>query len=489
MSTLPHALYRPDQVAEMDRRAIQDHGVPGLALMECAGAAAYDALRAAWPERRHLCVLCGGGNNGGDGYVIAELARRDGLMVDVLALSDPERLRGDAATVAAQYGAAAEVAPFAGALPEGCDLVVDAMLGTGLQRPVEGAYREAVDAVNASGLPVLAVDIPSGLHGGTGAVLGAGVRADLTATFIGLKAGLFTGEGPAHTGTVLYDGLGVPAAVFGGIEPIARRSSHDGLRHWFPRRERTAHKGRFGHVLVVGGDSGMGGAALMAARAAARCGAGLVSVVTRREHAPGFLAAQPELMVHGEDHLAALLQRASVIVLGPGLGRSPWGQAMYREVRAFPGPQVLDADALNQLAETPDRHDEQVLTPHPGEAGRLLGVGAAEVQQDRFAAAHGVIGRYGGTAVLKGAGTLVLGPDGIPALCTDGNPGMASGGMGDVLSGIIGSLIAQGFPPAEAAEAGVCLHAAAADRAAKAGERGLLATDLLAELRALLNPS
>ncbi|SEO59688.1 NAD(P)H-hydrate epimerase [Aquisalimonas asiatica] len=473
----------------MDRRAIQDHGVPGLALMECAGASAYDALRAAWPDRRHLCVLCGGGNNGGDGYVIAELARRDGLVVDVLALSDPGRLRGDAATVASRYAVSGVIAPFQGELPDGCDMVVDAMLGTGLQRPVEGEYREAVEAVNASGLPVMAVDIPSGIHGGTGAVLGAAVRADVTPTFIGLKAGLFTGDGPGYAGRVVYDGLDVPAAVYEGIEPAARRTGYDGLRHRFPRRERTAHKGRYGHVLVVGGDAGMGGAALMAARAAARCGAGLVSVVTRREHAPGFLAAQPELMVHGEEQLAALLQRASVVVLGPGLGRSDWGQAVYREARGFPGPQVLDADALNALADAPDHHDSQVLTPHPGEAGRLLGLTSAQVQEDRFAAVHALGTHYGGVAVLKGAGTLVQGADQPPALCTDGNPGMASGGMGDVLSGIIGSLIAQGFSPVDAAEAGVCLHAAAADRAAGAGERGLLATDLLVELRALLNPS
>lgn len=473
----------------MDRRAIEDHGVPGLALMECAGGAAYAALRAAWPERRHLCVLCGGGNNGGDGYVIAELARRDGLVVDVVALSDPHRLRGDAATVAAQYADSGVVVPFGGALPEGCDLVVDAMLGTGLQRPVEGRYREAVEAVNASGLPVMAVDIPSGLDGATGAVLGTAVQADITPTFIGLKAGLFTGEGPAHAGRVVFDALDVPAAVHDGIEPVARRISDDSLRHWFPRRPRTAHKGLYGHVLVVGGDHGMAGAALMAARAAARSGAGLVSVVTHKEHGAGFLAAQPELMVHDENQLPVLLERASLVVLGPGLGRSDWGRAMYQNAVAFPGPQVLDADALNQLAEAPGGREDRVLTPHPGEAGRLLGVASAEVQRDRFAACAALAERYGGTVVLKGAGTLVRGAGGPPALCTGGNPGMASGGMGDVLSGIIGGLIAQGLTPGDAAEAGVFLHAAAADRAAVAGERGLLATDLLAELRALQNSS
>ncbi|WP_290650973.1 NAD(P)H-hydrate dehydratase [Aquisalimonas sp.] len=488
MAELPRELYRPDQVAELDRRAIEDYGTPGIELMERAGAAAYRALRTAWPDRQCLCVLCGGGNNGGDGYVIAELARRDGLWVDVLYLSDPERLRGDAATVAARYRAQGRNSAFAGELPPECDLIVDAMLGTGLQRPVEGRYREAVDAVNACGLPVLAVDIPSGLHGGTGAVLGAAVRADITPTFIGLKAGLFTGAGPQVSGRVLFAGLEVPAAVYEGMVPVAWRADYAGLRHRFPRRERAAHKGRYGHVLVVGGDNGMGGAALMAAHAAARSGAGLVSVVTRSAHVPGFLAARPELMVHDPDALPGLLDRVDVLVLGPGLGQGEWGDGLFRDALAFQGRLVLDADALNRLAKEPVQRDDWVLTPHPGEAARLLGGSTAEVQADRFAAIAELRARFGGTILLKGAGTLVLGESPPIGVCTDGNPGMASGGMGDVLSGVIGGLMAQGMTPADSALAGACVHAAAADCAAVDGERGLLATDLLEPLRGLLNP-
>ena len=489
MNALPRELYRPDQVAELDRRAIKGFGIPGAILMERAGGCAYAALQEMWPERRHLVVLCGGGNNGGDGYVIAELARAEGRPVEVLYLTDPERLKGDAATMAARFRDNGGVLrPFQGQLPAGAQLIVDAMLGTGLERPVEGHYLDAVQAVNASYLPVVAVDIPSGLHGGTGQALGDAVNADLTPTFIGLKAGLLTGEGPGRTGRIRFFGLDVPAGVHDGIEPVAWRADYDGLRHWFPRRAREAHKGRYGHVLVIGGDHGLAGAALMAARAAARSGAGLVSVVTRAEHAPGYLAAQPELMVHDTAALPGLLEAADVVVVGPGIGQGPWGQELFDAACDFHGPLVVDADALNLLATAPQQRVDWVLTPHPGEAARLLGESVPEVQRDRFAAVGRLRQAYGGVALLKGAGSIVAGPERAPHVCTDGNPGMATGGMGDVLSGIIGGLVAQGMTPEQGALAGCCLHGAAGDRVAVRGERGMLATDLLPELRPLLNP-
>lgn len=489
MTALPRELYRPDQVAELDRRAIQEFGVPGATLMERAGGCAYGALREQWPERRHLVVLCGGGNNGGDGYVIAERARAEGCPVEVLYLTDPERLKGDAGTMAARFRDNGGVLrPFQGQLPAGAQLIVDAMLGTGLERPVEGRYLDAVQAINASHLPVVAVDIPSGLHGATGQVLGDAVNADLTPTFIGLKAGLLTADGPGKAGRIRYFGLEVPAGVHDGMEPVAWRADYEGLRHWFPRRARNAHKGRYGHVLVVGGDHGLAGAALMAGRAAARSGAGLVSVVTRGEHASGYLAAQPELMVQDTTALPRLLGAVDVVVVGPGIGQGAWGQELFNGVCGFDGPLVVDADALNLLAAAPRQGANWVLTPHPGEAARLLGASVSEVQQDRFAAVDRLRHAYGGVALLKGAGSIVAGPERAPHVCTDGNPGMATGGTGDVLSGIIGGLAAQGMTPEQAALAGCCLHGAAGDRAAVRGERGMLATDLFPELRPLLNP-
>lgn len=487
--TLPAALYTATQVRELDRRAIEDHGVPGYSLMTRAGQAAFDRLRERWPDARRIGVLCGPGNNGGDGYVIARLARAAGLGCWVLEAGDPARLKGDAARARADWVQAGGT-PFSGAAPwPEADVLVDALLGTGLDRAVEGALGGLIDAINASGLPVLAVDIPSGLHADTGAVLGRAVRAAVTVSFIGLKTGLFTGEGPACCGEVVFDPLDVPEAVYRDLPPAATRLDAACIQR-LGRRPRSAHKGHFGHVLVVGGDRGMPGAVRLAGEAAARTGAGLVSVATHPDHAPLLPLARPELMVHGvaaPADLSPLLARATVLAVGPGLGQGDWGRALLGRLLETGLPLVLDADALNLLAQEGARRDDWVLTPHPGEAARLLGRDSASAQADRIAAAREIQARYGGVCVLKGAGTVIRDAEGT-AICTGGNPGMASGGMGDVLTGIIAGLLAQGLSPVLAARLGVCAHAEAADRAARAGERGLLASDLLTELRGVVNP-
>lgn len=489
---LPRALYTAAQVREFDRIASAEYGIAGEQLMERAGAAA-NALRCAlWPQAREITVLVGTGNNGGDGFVLARLARQEGLAVQVLQLGDPDRIGGDARLNAQRYAdLGGDWRPFAG-LPPRTDLIVDAIFGTGLEREVTGPWAQAIAAVNAHPAPVLALDVPSGLHADTGRALGVAIRAAATVSFIGLKQGLFTADGPACCGAVHFDALDVPARLYGRQVLSARRLDGASPAPYLGPRLRTAHKGDFGHVLVVGGDLGCGGAARLAAEAAARVGAGLVSLATRPAQVAAVLAARPEIMVHGLEtaaDLAPLLQRASVIAVGPGLGCGTWGQALWAQVCAARQPLVVDADALNLLAQQPQRRDDWVLTPHPGEAGRLLGLTAAAIQADRFAALAQLVGRYGGAAVLKGAGTLV-GATGTrpPGVCSAGNPGMASGGMGDLLTGAIAGLLAQGHPPDQAAELGVCLHAAAADAAAVDGERGLLAGDLLPWLRRLVNP-
>ena len=452
MEELPEALYRAEQVRELDRRTIES-GVPGQELMERAGRSAYRDLRGRWPGASRVGVLCGGGNNAGDGYIVARLARRDGLEARLVALVDPDRLQGDAAGAARAYReAGGAVGQDPGSL-QGCDVLVDALLGTGLDRPVEGRFAAAIEGLNADPAPVMAVDIPSGLHADTGRVMGVAVQAELTSTFIGLKAGLFTGDGPGCAGEVRFHRLQAPDQAYEGLVPPARRLRPGLLAELLPPRPRTAHKGHFGHVLVVGGELGMGGAARMAAEAAGRAGAGLVSVATRAEHLGVVLAARPEVMCRGVADAAGLeplLERATVLVLGPGLGTGGWGQALWERAVKHGAPLVVDADGLNLLAARPCRRDDWVLTPHPGEAARLLGCTGAEVQADRFAAASALAERYGGVAVLKGAGTLVTCAEGT-WLCDRGNPGMASGGMGDVLSGIVGGLLAQGLTPAEAA--------------------------------------
>ncbi len=489
---LPAALYRAQQVREIDRLAIEDHGIPGDELMQRAGQAAFDLLRRNWPEAKKILVLTGTGNNGGDGFVVARLALQAELQVQVLQLGERQRIEGDALTNALRYDALSGAwRPFAGELPQDVDLVVDAVFGTGLEREVEGKWAQAIAAVNALPASVLALDIPSGLHADTGKVLGAAVQADASITFIGLKAGMFTGDGPACCGVIQFDALGVPPQVVASQLPFAERLDWPRQRQLLRPRSRTAHKGMYGHVLVVGGDLGFGGAARLCAEAVLRTGAGLVSLATRAEHVDAMLAARPEIMTYGVSRpaeLQALLEKATVVALGPGLGTAGWGRSLWQQLMNTELPLVVDADALNLLAQSPGHGNNRVLTPHPGEAARLLGCSTATIHADRFAAVEHLQQRYGGVAVLKGAGTLIHGDGSFPAVCSDGNPGMASGGMGDVLTGVIAGFIAQGWDLPDAAELGVCLHAAAGDRAARAGERGMLASDLMSHIRRLVNP-
>jgi NAD(P)H-hydrate epimerase len=365
-------------------------------------------------------------------------------------------------------------------------------LGTGLAGDVRGDYVTAIESINASGRPVLAVDIPSGLCSDTGRCLGTAVRSSATVTFIGVKQGLLTGDALNYCGELHFADLEVPEDVYERVKPASRRLSLETELARLPEVAVTAHKGSFGHALVVGGDLGMAGAAIMAAEAAARCGAGLVSAATRSANLPGFNARRPEIMAHGVEargELEALLDRASAVAVGPGLGQGAWAEQLLQRVTDTRLPLVLDADALNLLAKGCAVQDLArggwILTPHPGEAARLLGTDTRAVQADRFAAVRAIQARYGGVVVLKGAGTLVA-EDEATTLCPYGNPGMASGGMGDVLSGVLVALLAQGLSPGDAARLGVCLHSAAADQAAEEGMRGMVATDLLPPLRRLL---
>ena len=489
MDSLPANIYTVAAVRETDRTTIEDHGVPGYTLMSRAGAAAVAEARALFPDARRWQVVCGAGNNAGDGYVVARLAAFEGIAVSVLTLVDPERLEGDAATAYGDFAAeGGVVVPWEGQLDGEADLLVDGLLGSGLERDVTGDFADAVAAINAHPSPALALDIPTGLHGDSGEILGCAVRADLTVTFVGLKAGLFLGEGPNCRGVLRFAGLDIPDSYREGIEPAFRRIDDAMYSAALPRRQRSGHKGDYGHVLIVGGGEGMPGAVRLAGEAALRCGAGLVSIATHPSHAALLVASRPELMSHGvadASELEPLLQRADVVAFGPGLGQSDWARALYARVATLSRPTVWDADALNLLAEQPQPADSRVITPHPGEAGRLLGVSAAEIQADRAGALESLQARYGGTVVLKGAGSLVSSQP-VPYLCSAGNPGMGSAGMGDILTGIIAALLAQGV--AEAAAIGVEAHARAGDRAAASGERGLLASDLLDQLRAVVNP-
>ncbi|MDP3847139.1 MAG: NAD(P)H-hydrate dehydratase [Pseudomonas sp.] len=483
----PVALYSAAQMRELDARLIAA-GTPGFELMQRAAHAAWRALRRRWPDADSVTLLVGGGNNGGDGYLLAVLAQRAGWNVQVLTLVAPPALTGDAALAYAEaHAAQVSIRPWQAGTPLS-GVLVDGLLGTGVKGSVREPLAQVIKQINASGLPVLALDLPSGLCVDTGCELGVAVRAELTVSFIGLKLGLFTGGGPDLVGSLVFDDLQADPQLLAEQATAAQRLAPDHLP-WLPARRRSAHKGQFGHLLVVGGDRGLGGAALLAAQSALRCGAGLVSLATRSEHVAAALARQPEVMVQGlasANQLLGLAASADVLVVGPGLGQQAWGRSLLSAVAHRAAVQVWDADALNLLAlggvQLPA---DAVLTPHPGEAARLLGLSIAEVQADRPGAALALAARYQAVVVLKGSGSLIAAADGRLALCDRGHPAMAGAGFGDVLVGVIGALRAQGLPAFEAACLAVWLHARAGELCGAAG-RGLAAGDLLASIGELL---
>lgn len=485
-------LYDVATARAIDRAAQVALHLSEYGLMQRAGAAAWRVLARHWPQARRIGIVCGPGNNGGDGYVLARLARAGGCEVFVLRLPDGEP-RGETAQAAAQAWreAGGEVQVFDGTLPA-ADLWVDALFGIGLARPPVGSARTLIEAVNAAGADVFALDVPSGVDADSGHVPGVAIRAARTLTFLVDKRGLHAGAALDRVGALEVDDLGVPESVVAAHPPAARRVRADALAHWLPPRDADSHKGDFGHVLCVGGEHGTAGAIALAAEAALRAGAGLVSVATRAAHVAMLLARRPELMVRGVEEsaeFATACARANVLAVGPGLGTGEWGRALLEAALASGKPLVLDADALNLLASSPCAAPDAVLTPHPGEAGRLLGISTTEVQSDRFAAVTRLSAKFDAVVVLKGAGTLVAAPGELPVVIAAGNPGMASGGMGDVLTGVIAALRAQGLGAFAAAVCGALLHAAAGDAAAAAGgPRGLLASDLFPHLRRLANP-
>jgi NAD(P)H-hydrate epimerase len=480
-------LHTVAQLRVMEGAALAALGISGHELMRRAASAALNSLRRHWPQLQQICIHCGPGNNGGDGFLLGVLAREAGLQVELVALS--ATAHGDAVLARAAWeagGGKVQLWDADDVLPA-AELHVDALYGIGLNRAPEPAAARLIELINHSDRPVLALDVPSGLNTDSGDCPGAAIRADVTVTFIAGKRGLHTGRAADQIGVLELATLGVPDSVYANTSPDARLLVAEAL----PPRARYANKSDNGHVLVIGGEHGMAGAARLAGESALRAGAGLVSMATRAEHVFTLNAARPELMVHGVDGpqtLAPLLERASVLALGPGLGQAAWGHALWLTALDANKPLVLDADGLNLLACEPRQFTAPtVLTPHPGEAARLLGVSTSEIERDRFAAVRELARRYAAIVVLKGAGSLISDPDGRLDVCPWGNPGMASGGMGDLLTGIVAALLAQGCSAWQAACLGVGLHARAGDRAAQQGERGLLASDLLAPLRALGN--
>ncbi len=479
----PGELYSAAQVRALDAWAIE-RGTEGYTLMRRAAEAALRALLSRWPRALRIAVATGGGNNGGDGYVLARFAQAAGFAVDVLAVTPPPALRADARRAHDEWRASGgRVQPFDAAALRSAEVVVDALLGTGLQEPVRQGLAGVIEAINGCERPVFALDLPSGLHADSGAVMGAAVRADCTICFVAFKIGLFLREGPEHAGRLLFDDLGISPPEESRFRPLLQRLADGEIARALPRRRREANKGDFGRVLIVGGGPGMPGAARLAGESCLRVGAGLVSVATAPDNPVAIAAGRPELIVHAVADAAAiepLLQAADIVAIGPGLGQSGWARSLLERALGCGRPLVLDADALNLLAQDGAAAPAgSVLTPNPGEAGRMLGISSAAVQSDRMGALQGLLLRHpGAVIVLKGAGTLI-GADGrVPAICERGNPALAAPGTGDVLTGAIAGILAQCRDPWRAAGAGVLVHALAGDDLARERSRGILALEL-----------
>lgn len=489
--SIPHSVWSSDWLRTAEKQAADCLGLSLYELMLRAGEAIYNLARHRYPSSQHWLVMCGHGNNGGDGYVVARLAQAAGVTVTLLALESDKPLPEEAEQARdAWLNAAGVIHSPDIAWPEHIDLIIDGLLGTGLNEAPRGNIAQLIERCNQYGAPVIAVDIPSGLLAETGATPGAVINASHTLTFIALKPGLLTGKARDVVGELHYHALGLERWLQEQKAPISRFDSAD-LHRWLKPRKPTSHKGTNGKLVVIGGDQGTAGAIQMTGEAALRAGAGLVRVLTRLENISALITARPELMVHEltSQSLEESLEWADVIVIGPGLGQQEWGKKALQKVENSRKPMLWDADALNLLAINPDKRQNRIITPHPGEAARLLNCAVSQIESDRLLAADRLVKRYGGCVVLKGAGTVVVSQDRECGLIDVGNAGMGSAGMGDVLSGIIGALLAQKLNPYDAACAGSVAHGAAADvLASQFGTRGMLAGDLLSTLYRFVNP-
>lgn len=498
-------LYTAHQAQQLDKTAIEQLGIPGILLMKRAAMAALQQIQTLYPEVHKLHIVCGVGNNGGDGYILGQLAAMAGYQIAMFQVGPTHKIKGDALTALHELvDCGLNPYPLTDKALADAELIVDAIFGIGLTRTVEGQFAEAINRINTHAAqnhtPIFALDIPSGIEATTGAKLGTAIQASHTLSFIVPKLGLYQAEGKAHAGKVLLHDLFLnqeqPDLI--SSNPFAAttlKETTSQLLHRWQQRPANTHKGSYGTALLIGGEQSMMGAILLAGKACLNTGAGITQIATRGEHQTAITQAQPELMVFNAiPKLKHLLAQANAIGLGPGLGKNEWGRTLFKRLlpqilSSTKGKQswVLDADALNLLAEQPTLDtlipNTVILTPHPGEAARLLNTSVKAIQKDRIEAITLLHETYGGTWILKGCGTLIF--DGNETwLCTQGNAGMATGGMGDVLTGILVSLLAQGFSLLEAAQLGVALHAQAADQVIQAQNiPSLTPSDVIQQLK------
>jgi ADP-dependent NAD(P)H-hydrate dehydratase / NAD(P)H-hydrate epimerase len=501
------------QIRNIDQRAIREFGIPGMVLMENAAAAIASEMERFFDGLAgvRVGIICGKGNNGGDGLALARRLRIRGVPVRVALLAAFASYKNEAGlNLAILRKMDVEIVPNASStaiaeIVEWSDVLVDAMLGVGLSTPLKGNYAFAAELMNVAGRPVVAIDIPTGINADTGEVMGTAVRSDLTVTLALPKRGLMLHPGAAFAGELRVADIGIPQEVLERENINVSLLDQALVAGLMGEREQDAHKGDFGHLLVVAGSLGKTGAASMAARGALRSGVGLVSVAAPFSLVPVIQQQVIEAMcvpagesidgtigVGAEEELLKASGRMNACAIGPGLStHHETVQVVKNLIQRVAVPMVIDADGVNALAGSVDvlvkAKAPVVLTPHPGEMARLMGITTSDVQQDRIGMAQGFAEEYGVTVVLKGAGTVIATPDGEVFINTTGNPGMATGGTGDVLTGMIGSLLAQGYGPAQAACLAVHLHGLAGDLAAEEkGEAGMIASDLIEKIPAAI---
>ncbi len=490
--SLTQKLYRADQVRTHEQTAAKELGLEMYSLMQRAGKAVFEECLNLIPNVDNYLIVVGVGNNAGDGYVAALQAKLAGKNVTLCAIEPDREVQGDVARARHDWEAnGGHVKPFTLDHLKKTDIVIDALLGTGIKGTIRSEFAIVIDAINAASIPVLSIDVPSGLDADTGESLGRCIEADVTVTFIGVKMGLTTGAGKQSCGKLIYNDLGVGKTFTKHARSDANALD---LAHFngLPPRRINSHKGSYGRLLCIGGNLGMSGAIRLTAEAALRTGTGLVKVFCHEESKTQVCSGRPELMVICEG-LEEALEWATCIAIGPGLGRNEWSNAVFDKVMEYcqkhPKSVVIDADALNLKAVNTSfvALPNCVLTPHTGEASRLLNVSIDEVEANRFNYARQCAERYDAVCVLKGAGTIVDNQK-TSWVCRHGNPGMATAGMGDVLTGVISSLMSQGIDKDIACQFGVSIHAKAGDMVAeKYGQRGMLASDLFENLRILVN--
>lgn len=483
-------LYDAQAVKQLDVLALEDN-TTAYQLMCRAGQAAFDLLQTLWPQAKRIIVLCGYGNNAGDGLVLARLAKAQKYDVQVYQIGklDESKLSEEAKKARQDWLALGTIEPLNNQTLS-ADVLVDALLGSGVRLPLSKEFNEAIDLANQSGIPIFALDLPSGIDANTG-YADKSIQATATITFIGRKIGLSTHLALDAVGTLQYDNLGVSPKIYNRVTPRAYQFEYEDIREFIPKRNKTAYKGSFGHTLIIGGgEMGYSGAPILAGESALRSGSGLVTVAFAPESTSLMARGPQEMMCHrieNTDQLAPLLEKATVIVMGPGLTQNKWAANLYKNVIKIDKPMVIDADGLNLLAKNPQSKSSWILTPHAGEAARLLGVQTQDIQKDRISAAKRLQAQYKGVIVLKGAGTIVASETHL-FVCPLGVPTLATGGTGDILAGMIGGLLAQHIEPVNAAliAVGVQMQAGLMER--ELGSRGMIASDLFLHIRSLLNP-